>query len=53
MIPVKTTTKLPARTALKGLDKTQRTIIDYGKLTPMAGAAPPSTIVQILRKPRI
>jgi hypothetical protein len=49
----KTTTlqQLPDRNALKSLDKTQRTIADYAKLTPIRSLAPNPLVMQNLRKP--
>lgn len=46
----KKSTLLPNRSALKGLDKTQRTIADYAKLVPGAEASP--AIIQNLAVPK-
>ena len=46
----KQTRILPTRGGLNDLGKTQRTILDYGKATPIA--APTANIMQNLRNPR-
>ena len=44
---------LPSRQGLKALDKTQRTIADYAKATPMLQTdVEPASILQAMRKPK-
>jgi hypothetical protein len=46
------TPTLPSRLALKELDKTQRTIVDYAKATPLLQTdVEPASILQMMRKP--
>ena len=42
--------QLPVRGALKDLDQSQRTIMDYGKATPIRPTEPSPNILQTLRK---
>ena len=44
--------QLPSRGALVDIDKTQRTINDYGKLTPIKPMQPTPSILQGLIKPK-
>ena len=44
--------QLPFRGALKDLDKSQRTINDYGKLSPLKPMEPSPSILQGLTKPK-
>jgi hypothetical protein len=40
--------QLPARGGLKDLDKSQRTILDYGKASPIKPDAPVPNVIQVL-----
>ena len=51
-IQSKPTQQLPARQAMDQLAKSQRSIIDYSKLTPMNPAQPTPNILQNLRTGR-
>lgn len=44
--------QLPSRGGLNDLDKSKRTIIDYGKATPITPSQPQDSIVQALLKRR-
>jgi hypothetical protein len=45
---------LPSKPAMKQLDASQRTIIDYAKATPlMQSDEEPASILQLMRKPVI
>jgi hypothetical protein len=48
----KKTRQLPSRGGLKDLDKSRRTILDYGKASPIKSEAPTSSI-QNLVKPKV
>jgi hypothetical protein len=45
-------TKLPARGALKALDQSKRTIVDYAKKTPIVSTATQSPVTEMIKKPR-
>ena len=49
----KQTRQFPSRGALLDLDKTQRTIADYGKLTPIKPMTVQPNVIENLRKSRI
>jgi hypothetical protein len=43
---------LPSRRGLQALDKTERTIVDYAKATPLLqNDEEPASILQLMRKP--
>jgi hypothetical protein len=42
--------QLPSRTGLQSLDKSQRSILDYAKATPIRPLEPSPNILQSLRK---
>ena len=42
--------QLPAKSALNALDKTQRTINDYAKLSPINPEEPVATVIQNVAK---
>jgi hypothetical protein len=44
--------KLPARSALRALDRTKRTINDYAKATPIVSKTTQSPIAEMLKQPR-
>lgn len=44
----KKTRQLPLRGGLNDLDKSKRTLLDYGKATPIRSEAPPTNIIQNL-----
>jgi hypothetical protein len=46
----KQATQLPTRSGLQALGKSQRTIIDYSKATPLRPTEPSPNILQNLRK---
>lgn len=42
--------KLPSKMAMKNLDKTQRTLTDYAKATPMTDIEPTSLMTQMMMR---
>jgi hypothetical protein len=42
--------QLPTREGLKNLDQSRRTLLDYGKATPLTPSEPTPSILQNLRK---